>query len=213
MEEETLSQFVGITGSQPERAEQYLRITDYQLEQAIQLFFDQGGVDLEGPSRNTTTTQAPPVPSRPHHAPLGHQDSDGVVHLDSDEGDYGDMDDSDVEITGSRPTNNTAPVSSNNPGSSSIAQGGDPVMDPDEVLARQLQEDDEAMARRLQEELYAGGDSGGPLDANGVRAPIARTTETLVGPNYGGFGEESDDGMRDHILAQIAARRGRGRGM
>lgn len=42
-------------------------------------------------------------------------------------------------------------------------------------------EDDEAMARRMQEELYAGGDSSNGLDADGVRAPIARTTETLVG--------------------------------
>jgi len=42
-------------------------------------------------------------------------------------------------------------------------------------------EDDEAMARRMQEELYAGGDAGGELDADGVRAPIARRTETLVG--------------------------------
>lgn len=47
-------------------------------------------------------------------------------------------------------------------------------------------EDDEAMARRLQEEMYAGGDMGGDAgrdyDADGVRAPIARTTETLLGP-------------------------------
>lgn len=40
-------------------------------------------------------------------------------------------------------------------------------------------EDDAAIARRMQEELY--GEASGGLDGDGIRAPDARRTETLVG--------------------------------
>jgi len=54
-------------------------------------------------------------------------------------------------------------------------------------------EDDEAMARRMQEELYK---DGGEFGADGVRAPIARTTETLVGGHGGDYPEDIDAIMR-----------------
>jgi hypothetical protein len=59
------------------------------------------------------------------------------------------------------------------------------------------------MARRLQEEMYGGGagDIGG--DDEAVRAPMARTTETLVGPDLD-FGDEED--MHTNILSQLRAR-------
>ena len=60
------------------------------------------------------------------------------------------------------------------------------------------------MARRLQEELYAGGDIGGGPAGDGVRAPIRRTTETLVGP--GAYGMSDDDDMRAAVLEQMRAR-------
>ena len=63
-------------------------------------------------------------------------------------------------------------------------------------------EDDEAMARRMQEELYASG--GGDFGADGVRAPMARTTETLVG---GPGGDWPPDDMNAAILQQMRARR------
>ena len=64
-------------------------------------------------------------------------------------------------------------------------------------------EDDEAVARRLQEELYAGGDAAGGYDADEVRAPMARTTETLVG---GQGGDWPPDDMNAAILQQMRAR-------
>ena len=64
-------------------------------------------------------------------------------------------------------------------------------------------DDDEAMARRLQEELYAGGNQSNDFDSEGVRAPIARTTETLVGP---GADWGRDDQIDAAIEAQLAAR-------
>ncbi|CZR50831.1 probable UBX5 UBX (ubiquitin regulatory X) domain-containing protein [Phialocephala subalpina] len=65
-------------------------------------------------------------------------------------------------------------------------------------------EDDEAMARRMQEELYAGGDASAGFDAEGVRAPIGRVTETLVDA-HGGWGDQDD--MHAAVLQQMRARR------
>jgi thioredoxin-related protein len=64
----------------------------------------------------------------------------------------------------------------------------DEGMDASGPSGGQSTEDDEAMARRLQQEMYGAGGGGGgaglgDVDEEGVRAPMARTTETLVGPN------------------------------
>ncbi|KAK4249475.1 hypothetical protein C7999DRAFT_39455 [Corynascus novoguineensis] len=75
------------------------------------------------------------------------------------------------------------------------------VDDGDEVagVARRAQEEeDAAMAKRLQEELY----SGQNADDSGVRAPMARITETLVAPAYG---DDDDDGHAA-ILEQMRRR-------
>ena len=69
-------------------------------------------------------------------------------------------------------------------------------------------EDDEAMARRLQEEMY--GTAG--QDPAAVRAPISRTTETLVGPGsmgYGGSYGGDDEDVEAIIAQQMAARQAR----
>ena len=65
-------------------------------------------------------------------------------------------------------------------------------------------EDDEAMARRLQEEMYGSRGAGGAgMDEEDVRAPMARTTETLVGPgSYGGGFDPSDPGQMNAAIAQ-----------
>lgn len=64
-------------------------------------------------------------------------------------------------------------------------------------------EEDEAIARRMQEELYA------TADTDGVRAPIARTTETLVG----GDGDWPPDDMNAAVLEQMRFRQQRQAGM
>lgn len=72
-------------------------------------------------------------------------------------------------------------------------------------------EDDEAMARRLQEEMYGGpgrGGGGGVAGAFGedeVRAPMARTTETLVGP---GSDWRDDPGQMNAAIANQLFTRG-----
>lgn len=82
----------------------------------------------------------------------------------------------------------------------------DETDDADEAVnvARQAQEDeDAAMAKRLQEELYA----GQPTDESGVRAPMARTTETLIAPSY----NDDDDGHAA-VLEQLRRRQQQARG-
>ncbi|KAI0395757.1 hypothetical protein F5Y17DRAFT_422180 [Xylariaceae sp. FL0594] len=76
----------------------------------------------------------------------------------------------------------------------------------DDTIARDVarsaqEEEDAAMARRLQEELY-GSTSGGGAD-EGVRAPIAQTTETLAAPDY----SWNDDLAREHLLQARPQRR------
>lgn len=155
MDEEAVLSFVSIMGANPQKATQYLRLADNNLEQAIQLFFDSPNLDVgDGPTSTTTT-----APSN----------ADNPITVDSDE----EMSDFDTGAT-SR-------------------------------LHRSDVEDDAAMARRLQEEMY-----GQPEE---VRAPMARTTETLVGPgsNWGpGNGDEEDvDAQVREQMARRAANRGR----
>ncbi|KAI9849046.1 MAG: hypothetical protein M1838_000300 [Thelocarpon superellum] len=215
--EDAVAQFTGITGSNPRAAQQYLELADGNLEQAIQLFFDSGGIELDGqePASAPAAPSGPPAPapaSAPTTAtrqastsarpPPGSRRITGpLVNLDSDEEI---SDDNDPEITGwnrRAPTESTgasAPAGISAPLESTALPGGRSV------------EDDEAFARRMQEELYAGGDGsdGTGRDADGVRAPMARTTETLVGPHVGLEREMFMD-PRAAVEAQLAARRDR----
>ncbi|KAF7593378.1 hypothetical protein BBP40_011567 [Aspergillus hancockii] len=169
MNDDVVAQFTEITGSSLELATQYLHLADYNIEQAMQLYFENNGAPLTDEPIPSTAPQRAPRTS-------GVQGDSGAVHIDSD-------DEVTIDETRSAPRNQ-APQSS-------------------------TYEDDEAMARRLQEEMYNGGGGGGRrgVDAEGVRAPIARTTETLVGPEA-----DFDDGdMHTSMLGQLRALQQRGR--
>lgn len=114
------------------------------------------------------------------------------------------------DLAGSAPAPAAPSVGSNNPIN---------VDDDDEEMGGAQQgsgpnvEDDEAMARRLQQEMYGAGGGGGgqgDLDAEGVRAPMARTTETLVGP--GSDWRDDPNEMNAAIAEQMLARQRRNRG-
>ena len=191
---ELVSQFVGITDASSDKARQYLSISDNNLEQAIGLFFNTGGVDLtESTSTPSQPLQAPPVP--PAHTRPGTQNE--VIDLESDE-DVMDDDDEGVEVTGSR---------------TRAAESTQHTSRPDVTSGTGLgaQDDDEAMARRLQEEIYAGGDMPGTVDADGYRAPIARTRETLVGS--GSYDMLDPGDMHAVVAEQMRLRQERHRGM
>jgi hypothetical protein len=157
MEDENIVNFVSITSCEPDKAAQYLRLTDGNFEQAIQLYFDSPNLDFGGasaaPAQNASSAQNP-------------------IPIDSDE----DMSDPD-------------PVTSSQP-----------ARPPPDI------EDDEAMARRLQEEMYGG--PGGAAGPEEVRAPMQRTTETLIGPgaNWGGPADADED-LDAMVQEQLARRR------
>lgn len=165
MESDLVAQFAEITGATPELAAQYLQLADFDIEQSMQLFFENGGAPL---------TEEPAQPPRRTR----FEDEAGVVHIDSDTDD------------------DNPPARAQ---TSTQAAGGSTF------------EDDAALARRLQEEMYGGGPGAGGIGGNDedVRAPMARTTETLVGPDLG-FDDEDD--MHTNILSQLRARQRGGQG-
>lgn len=201
MDEAALTQFTAVTGSSLSVAAQYLRLADYSLEQAVGLFYANDGADLE---QTTQQSQAPPIPppsTRPPE-PQGYQDREGIVHLDSDQDDENFSDGDDVQMTGQNSREPTAPGRSIS--TIHIPSSATPIGHTDRLV-----DDDEAMARRLQEEIYGAAGAGGGrdevIDEHGYRAPIARTTETLVGP--GSFDPSNADEMRAAVNEQMRARR------
>lgn len=200
MDDEAVAQFVSFTSSTPDRAVQYLRLTDGDVQQAIDLFFVNDGNDPSGStsSAQPSSSQPQPLPSprtRPPRHHRGYEDEHGIVHLDSDPED---SDDSKPEITGSSSRRGVVA------GSSRSAIHTPSSMTPPTGRASAVMDDDEAMARRLQEEFYAGAGIGAEVDPGGIRAPIGRTTETLVGP--GSFNVNNPDQMQAAVMEQLRNR-------
>lgn len=186
MADDTVAQFMSITGANDTVAAGCLGMTENDVMAAVNLYFENPEI------ASSFTDQAPAAaPASSSTAPasraqgtsssrnLGRQDERGVIHISDD-----DDDDEPIQI--------------------------DEDDDLEEVdhsdLQRIAQEsDDAAMARRLQEEMYGGGGAPG---ADDVRAPIARTTETLVAPS--GYGAPiDDDGFSglEHFRRQARPRR------
>lgn len=161
MEDENIVNFVSITSCDPDKAAQYLRLTEGNFEQAIQLYFDSPNLDLGGAS-------AAPAPAPAQNAASSARDP---ISIDSDE-DLSDFDPAHTSSAAARPP---------------------PAM-----------EDDEAMARRLQEEMYGG---GGPPGEQEVRAPMQRTTETLIGPGSNWGPADDEDDLEAAVQEQLARRR------
>ena len=203
------AQFAAITGSSNQIAAQYLRLAEGNTEQAIELFYANDGGDLEASSAPADPTQTSPQVPPPHTRPTGHrqgyEDEAGIVHIDSDpeDRDYNDNED-DMEIMSHerRQLSNTE-LASTSQGTATKSPG----------RAAAAIADDEAMARRLQEEFYGAAKNGNfsdnasseILDEHGYRAPLARTTETLVGP--GSFDPSNAEEMRAAVMEQMMARR------
>jgi hypothetical protein len=135
MDPEKVAQFVELTGATTQKAQSYLKVSDNNLEAALTLFFDTGGVDIEAD-----------IPTS-HPSPM-RQAGTGSQPID--------VDDDLAEAMRA----------------SGAAAGGSNTY-----------EDDEAMARRLQEEFYGSGGGSSSMGGDEVRAPMARTRETLVGPD------------------------------
>ena len=83
MADQDIAEITTITNCDPRIAAQYLQLADGDPNQAITLFFENGGADLSGQSATATATaQQSTLPQ-----PAGYEDPNGVVHLDSDDED------------------------------------------------------------------------------------------------------------------------------
>lgn len=179
--EEAISTFAGITGASPEVAQGFLNMTGNNVERAIELFFENPELASNvqtGIAGGNTPAPAPAPAAAPSRPHIGRRDSSGIIHIDSDDDEVMHIDDSDND---------------EDDGTVAAAQ----------AAAMAQEEEDAAMAKRLQEELYSGPGSGAGDD---VRAPIARTTETLVAPNSSWAPEED---FESTILNQIRQQRRR----
>jgi hypothetical protein len=171
--DESVDTFTAFTGASADIARRYLGMTDNNPEQAIQLFFD--SPDLASGIGEGSSSTAPPIPAstRPPPQTPSVGRQDAEGVVHLDSEDDMDVDEDDEDAAAAR-------------------------------AAREADlEDDAAMARRMQEELYTGGDASGGFDADGVRAPMARTTETLVG---GPDGDWTPNDMQAAVLQQMRAR-------
>ena len=194
MDDASVAQIVSFTNATPEQAQRLLNLTDGNTEQAIELFFNSDGLDLgahpTATTSNTTTQAVPLSSSSPRPVSRQYYEENGVVHVDSDE-------------------EASIPNQPHFQSSSSRVQNSPPNA---AGTSHSTLESDEAIARRLQEEFYGNGARGASMrDPDGVRAPIASTRETLVGP--GSYDEDDEEEMRAAVMEQMRARRERARGM
>ncbi|PHH82088.1 hypothetical protein CDD82_7028 [Ophiocordyceps australis] len=189
--DDDISTFISITGVSADIARGFLELTGGEFERAVGLYFENPELvqATEEFSRSGVHRQAVSssgnIASR--LAQVGREDSSGVIHISDDEDmlDDRDFDDEDVELT------TRHGVASRNEDAAALHAAN---------LAQE--EEDAAMAKRLQEEFYGAGEESG-AGADDVRAPIARTTETLVGPDSWA---PAGAGMGSEFLDQLARR-------
>lgn len=184
------AEFMGITGASETAARRVLEMCGGDFEQSIMLWYAdeelQRSLSTPGAAAASTSSTAAGASSgqnrqaeRQAARRIGREDDRGVIHIDSDE-------EQDVTMTELEDTD---------------YDSDDEVAS---VARRAQEEEDAAVAQRLQEELYSNQTNA---DEDGVRAPMARTTETLVEPAYGGYDE-----LQDTMLEQLR-RRERAQGM
>ncbi|KAG6180854.1 hypothetical protein E4U23_007542 [Claviceps purpurea] len=182
--DEVISTFVAITGATPEVGRGFIQITNGDFERAVGLYFENpelASVVSAGVS-GSASTSANPSSARARQSNSGRQDASGIIHISDDDDDVMMHDDDEIDI------------------------GDESERAAVQHAAAMAQEvEDAAMAKRLQEEIYSSG-SGDPADQDGVRAPIARTTETLVAPDPS-WADTPDDSSEQRLLELLRSRR------
>ncbi|KAL9101624.1 MAG: hypothetical protein Q9163_003143 [Psora crenata] len=184
------TQFVSITGASLSTAAQYLQLAEGNLEGAIELFYANDGASLEPSAHDSQPPPVLPSSTQTRGYRQGYEDDRAIVHIDSDGEEQQPSNEGRVQAEGrSQRTGNSAIGS---------ASHTPPSLPPPTSGVPSTTDDDEAMARRLQEEFY---------DEHGYRAPIGRTTETLVGPGI--FDPNNPEEMRAAVMEQMGERRQR----
>lgn len=139
-------------------------MSDGQLEQAVQLYFEMSGMDI-----GAANSELASPPARSSGRPPGGAQNQPI----SVDEDVEMVDDEDADLQA------VLRASEQSAASSSAGRNSAPVAIGSTRPGSSIVEDDEAIARRLQEELYT---DTTETNGDGVRAPMQRTTETLVGP-------------------------------
>ena len=171
-----VAQIVSITAASPERAAQYLQLADGDLDSAIMLYLENNGADPTGGSAPEAVPAQPSSSSR--RSPTGQPED--PIPIDEDNI----SDDNDPEVTG-------------------FQKAGKPGAVPQLPARGATFDSDAEMARKLQEEMYgAGGQHGAGGGDDEIRAPIARQSETLLGP--GADATPLDDReLPAHVMQQM----------
>ncbi|EXJ79118.1 hypothetical protein A1O3_08619 [Capronia epimyces CBS 606.96] len=118
--DEAIATVVTVTGSTPELAAQYVQLADGDPNQAVQLYFENGGADLAGSSSSHPPRPTASRPTGGEHDPI---DLDADEHI---------SDDNDPEVTGYRKAQQT---------NASSLPAGPSDFEDDEAMARRLQEE------------------------------------------------------------------------
>jgi UBX domain-containing protein 7 len=176
-----IAQIVAITSASPERAAQYLQLADGNADSAVMLYFEYNGADPSGGPASYSAPPPPPASSRPPAT------GDAQDPIDIDEGNI--SDDNDPEITGFRKVSES--------GREAQSQSRGPTFDADAEYARQLQE-----------EMYGGSGGQGPMGEEEIRAPIARQSETLLGPGAD-MAPLDDRDIPAHVMRHMQRMQGR----
>ncbi|KAL9112380.1 MAG: hypothetical protein Q9227_003222 [Pyrenula ochraceoflavens] len=185
MDDDAIQMVMSITNTTSALAQQYLTLADGDAEQAVTLFFENGGADL---AAGSAVPAAPPAqePTRSTTSrSAGREDEHGRILIDDDE---------DLEE-----------------GADSRRQPSEAMQAPFSAHTGASIDADAAMAARLQEEMYSGGGDPGNLDEDQVRAPIARQSQTLVGPGSDDFYDDrlEESNIPEAVQRQMRAMQGR----
>lgn len=186
--DDAVAQFMAITDQDANVAAGCLGMTDGDVMAAVNMFFENPDIaNSFANSLQQTPAAAGPAASSSIGAPGGGADaalarpqgsSRAIGRQDSSGVIHIDSDDEDFEIP------------------DEVDDGAE--QNPAELHRIAQESDDAAMAQRLQEEMYG----EGAMASDGVRAPIQRTTETLVAPS--GYGGDQDDEF--HAYEQMRQR-------
>jgi hypothetical protein len=176
MDDDPVAQFMAITDQSAAVASGCLSMTEGDVMAAVNMFFENPEIASSFPQNDSAAAAASSSSSRPQAATTASRNIGR-----EDESGVIHIDDDDDDM---------------------VPHDQDDSLAEAERIAQE--NDDAAMARRIQEEMYGG--SAPATDIEGVRAPIARTTETLVAPSgYGGM--EDDYDMLDQLRRRNRPRR------
>lgn len=170
--DDAIAQFIAITDQSAQVAEGCLRMTEGDVMAAVNMIFENPEIASSFNQPSSAAAPAPAAAASSFTAPARPQAPAG---------------NQDREVI---------QIDSDDDDAFEIPDDDDDVNHAE--MQRLAQEDeDAAMARRLQEEMYG---AGGATDPDGVRAPIQRTTETLVAPSgFGGVPDDADYHAFEHL--------------